>query len=369
MNETANPKMVSLARELLGLSQQDLSKKVGVTQSAISKIEKGVLPADRGLMSRLSNALGVPQSFFCLPFDIYPAPMQFYRKHKTLPARMSHRIEALLNIYRLHSLQLLQAAEIDFKALPECDLDMYANAREAARAVRQFLRLPRGPIENVVELLEDHGILIIPFDAGTHQFSGVSMLVNTANYLILVNSRLSPDKYRSTLIHEFAHILLHQLPSADMETEANEFEGEFAMPSDLFVPEVRSLKGAWARSAATMLRDLAALKRYWKMPISAIVTHASKLKVFTEWETRQIWMTLAKAGITRKTEPLDPTIGPESPSLIRELVEYHISELGYSVEQMSAFLGMYPEDFLDTYKPNNQPLTVVKNVPKLSLAR
>jgi Zn-dependent peptidase ImmA (M78 family) len=211
--------------------------------------------------------------------------------------------------------------------------------------------------------------LIIPFDAGTHQFSGVSMLVNTANYLILINSRLAPDKYRSTLIHEFAHILLHQLPSPDMETEANEFEGEFAMPSDIFVPEVKGLKNAWSRSPTTMLRDLSALKRYWKMPISAIVTHASKLKLFTDWETRQIWMRLADAGITRKTEPFDPTIESETPSLIRELVEYHISELGFSIEQMSAFLGMHPEDFLETYKPNNQPLTIIKNVPKLSLAR
>lgn len=361
--------MVTLARELHGLSQKQLAKKIDVTQSAISKIEKGVLIADGSLLQRLSVALGVPQSFFCLPCDIYPAPMQFYRKHKTLPARMSHRIEALLNIYRLHSLQLLKSAEINFQPLPECDLDRYANPREAAKAVRQFLRLPRGPVDNVVELLENHGILIIPFDAGTHQFSGVSMLINTLNYLILINSRLSPEKYRSTLIHEFAHILLHQLPSEDMETEANVFEGEFAMPSDIFIPEIRSMKAAWSRSVPTMLRDLAALKRYWKMPIAAIVTHASKLKLFTEWETRQIWMRLADAGITRKTEPLDITIEPENPTLIREVVEYHLTDLGYSVDEISSFLGMHPEDFLDTYKPSYQPLTVIKNTPKLSLAR
>jgi len=195
------------------------------------------------------------------------------------------------------------------------------------------------------------------------------MLINSGNYLIVFNSRLSADKMRSTLLHEFAHIILHDLPTPDMETEANEFEGEFAMPSDLFVPEIRNLKSSWANSPVTMLRDLSALRRYWKMPISAIVTHASKLGLFTEWETRQIWMRLADAGITRKTEPFDPTIEVEKPSLIQELIDYHLTDLGYGIDEISSFLGMHPMEFLRTYKPNNHPLTLVPKQPTLSLVR
>jgi Zn-dependent peptidase ImmA (M78 family)/DNA-binding XRE family transcriptional regulator len=340
MNNIANPVMITLARESRGKSQTDLANDLGITQAAISKLEKGQLTADGELLEKLCRIFEYPESFFCRNFEIYPPPMQFYRKHKTLPAKIAKKIEAAINIYRLHVEQLLKSSEIDFIPIPECDIDEYdGSAREVAKAVRQYLRLPRGYIRNMTDVIESMGIIIIPFDAGTHQFSGMTSIVNTENYVILVNSRMGGDRLRWTLAHELGHIIAHRMPTDKMEAEADEFASEFLMPFAEIAPELKNLD----------VKKLAALKRHWKVSIGSIVTTATKTKMLTDWEQRQLRAKLADFGVTRTREPKELDIPVETPSLLNELLEFHLMELGYSIDQLCESFGLYNREFYQIY--------------------
>lgn len=359
MDRAANPVMITLARESRGISQKVLAERLGellrreFTQAAVSKLESGQIHAVGGLLAALSEALGYPESFFCEQYEVYPPGLGFYRKHKTLPAKITNRIEAALNIYRLHVSKLLVSAEIDFIPIPECDVDEYGGAREAARAVRQYLKLPRGPIENVTEVLESLGIVVVPFNPQTRLFSGVSMLVNTESHVVLINSQMPGDRFRWTLVHELAHIIMHRLPSETMEAEADEFAGEFLMPYEEIASDLKNL------TVKNCIERLAALKRRWKVSMSAILTHGHKVKLISDWQHRQFRITLANKHITRTQEPRGLDFPIEQPALLLELVDFHVGELNYSLSELSNLLGLYETDFLRIYKPTLTKPTVV----------
>ena len=357
MNRPVNPVMITLARESRGRSQSALAKRLDVSQAAVSKLENGQIKADDEILSALIDYFDYPESFFCRPFEIYPMGMQFYRKHKTLPAKVSKRIEAMLNIYRLHVSQLLVAAEVAFTPLPDLDVDRYGRAWKVARALRHYLKLPAGPIANVIEVLEKLGIVVVQFDPETSMFSGVSMVLNTQNYLILVNSQMPADRLRWTLVHEFAHIIIHSLPSETMEAEAEEFTGEFLMPSEEIRLELKGLT----------IEKLAALKRRWKVSMNAIVTNAHKRRMITDWEDRMLRIKMASNGITRTREPV-LGLQTEKPSLLSELLDFHLHDLEYSLPEVSNLVALHEAELLTKLQPAlRRPTVVARTRPKLSL--
>lgn len=357
MNRPVNSVMITLARESRGVSQKALAKRLDISQAAISKLESGQLKADDEILSALIEFLEYPESFFCRPFEVYPAGMQFYRKHKTLPAKVSRRIEAALNVYRLHVSQLLVSAEVEFSPIPDCDVDRLGRAWKVARAVRQYLKLPRGPIDNVIEVLEKLGIVVVPFDPESRMFSGVSMILNTENNLILVNSQMPADRTRWTLVHELGHIVMHPLPSETMEAEAEEFTGEFLMPSEEIAPDLKGLT----------VERLASLKRRWKVSMNAIVTNSHKRRMISEWEARMLRMQMASNGITRTREPA-LSLPVEKPVLLSELLDFHLHDLDYSLSEVSDLVGLHEPELLSKFQPAlRRPTVVARSKPKLSL--
>jgi Zn-dependent peptidase ImmA (M78 family)/DNA-binding XRE family transcriptional regulator len=350
MEKAANPVMIILARESRGIPQRALAKDLGVTQAMVSKIESGHLQPSQEMVANLANALKYSDEFFYQPFERYHAGAHFYRKHKTLPAKTSTQIEASLNIYRLQVNQLLTAAEIDFVDIPECDIDEYGSAREVARAVRQYLRMPTGPVASVTEILESIGVVVIPFDPGTRQFQAASMHANKAKYVTLINSRMPGDRFRWTLAHELGHMIMHRLPSPTMEAEADEFACEFLLPSREIKPDLKTLYP----------EKLASLKMRWQVSMAAILLTALKLGAITERQYRTVIYKLAAEGITRANEDDGPRIPVEKPSLISELIDFHLSELGYSLAQLSEFLWIKVGEFRQKFRDSVPSLTLLQ---------
>lgn len=362
METTANPSMITLARESRGMSQTKLAHELKISQAAVSKLESGQIKAEGELLTKLSVILKYPEAFFCRPFELYPAGMQFYRKHKTLPAGMAKRIEAILNLYRHHVSQLLIAAELDFIQTPECDVDDYGDARKVAKAVRQYLTLPRGPIEDLTAVLESMGILVIPFDPGTRLFSGVSTIVNTETHAILINSKMPGDRFRWTLAHELGHIVMHRLPNDEMEAEADAFAGEFLMPANEIKPHLRDLT----------VTQLSSLKRVWRVSMNAILTNAQKIKAISEWNARALRIKMAQSGITRLHEPAALDIPQETPKTLPDLLNFHLNDAGFSIADLSALLGLFIPEFMRLYNPSDfgeAPRVRPKSRLKLALVR
>ncbi|WP_350340211.1 helix-turn-helix transcriptional regulator [Paraflavitalea speifideaquila] len=59
-----NSEILKLAREIRGVTQEELANSIGIEQGTLSKIEKGILPADEEIIKAFSKSLDFPSTFF-----------------------------------------------------------------------------------------------------------------------------------------------------------------------------------------------------------------------------------------------------------------------------------------------------------------
>lgn len=350
MKETVvNHKMIALARESRGLTQTSLAASLNVSQGKISKIEQGMLNVSEDLLIDIVEKLNYPKSFFFEPESVYPPATPFHRKRKSLPRRQELLIESKANIQRIHFAKLQKAADFDSN-IPFIDLDDFNDMPDqVAVAVRRYWKLPKGPIENLTELLENAGIVVILAEFETNEIDGFTLITPSARPMIFVNRRLTGDRLRFTLAHELGHIVMHKIPGPKIEDEANKFASEFLMPGEEIKYHLKQVT----------LQKLASLKPYWKVSMQALIMRASSLKTISENQTRYLWLQMSKFGF-RTREPVSLDIKIEQPSLLRELIQFHLTELKYSIQEICLILNMNPMEFRSMYEIRGSHLVQVK---------
>ncbi len=345
--ERFNPHMLALARDARGLTQPELTALLPITQGTLSKYETGVkLPPDE-FADIAGNALGFPKSFFYQPDRPYGFPPFHYRKRKKLSAKALGRIVAEMNIRRMHVRKMLPSYSLKTnRFIPEIDRDEYSSSKkghldveDVARVVREAWMVPSGPIENMIELLEENGGIVIPCDFGTDLLDAMSQRIDGMPVLFFVNIHAPADRVRHTLAHELGHMVLHTIALQDdaaMEAEADAFAGAFLLPAEEVKPQLRRFD----------LRQLANMKGYWKVSMAAIAVRADRLGLITAYQSRTFWMEMSRLGY-RKREPNEPA--REYPVFLKRMVQYFIKDLGYTHKDMAMLLDLLPAEFDQMY--------------------
>lgn len=336
-----NRAMLSLARAARGFTQSELAKAANVTQALISKLEAG-LTADPSTdtVEAIAGALRVPVAFLFSDERPHGLPQFHYRKRAKLGRKVLDAIEAQMNIRRIHAARLFKAYEPDAERFPAIDLDNAGwTAQQAAQHIRGLWFLPRGPIENLTEAIEANGAVVVQIEFGTSLLDAMSFRIPGLPPLIFMNSDMPGERYRFTLAHELAHLLLHNHPETDenMESQADEFAAELLMPAKEVRPYLTS----------PSLGSLARVKPYWKVSIKALCVQCIKLKTITPNQFTGLMVNYSKARYAKFGEPFP--IPVERPTALGEAVAYHMRELGYSPEEMASLLMMEIPEFQEVY--------------------
>jgi Zn-dependent peptidase ImmA (M78 family)/transcriptional regulator with XRE-family HTH domain len=346
-----NYHMLNLARDARGLTQSELAARLRVGQGTLSKYETGITEPPEEFVSSLSSILGYPASFFFELGRPYGFPPFHYRKRKKLSGKTLGRIVAEMNIRRMHIQKMMISYEMNCNAfIPEIDRSDYQGAKkgpldveDVARTIREMWMLPRGPIPNMVELIEDAGGIVVPCDFGTDHLDAMSQRIDGMPVLFFINTHAPSDRLRHTLAHELGHMILHTIFPIDdeaMEDEADAFAGAFLVPSDEVKVQLRRFD----------LRQLANLKSYWKVSMAALAMRADRLKLITPYQKKMFFMEMSRLGY-RKREPNEPP--PEAPRLLKEMVRFHQIKLGYSRGDMASLLGLMVPEFDRMYGAND----------------
>jgi len=346
--ERFNHHLLVLAREARALTQGELAEAVSLRQGTLSKYETGMLEPSPEMVEELARALGYPRSFFYQADRPYGFPPYHYRKRKKLSAKTLGRVSAEMNIRRMHIKQLSVSFTRSTNGfIPELDPDEYQGRskkpltpEDAARAVRENWMLPRGPVQNVVELLEDNGAIVIPCDFGTDLLDALSQRIDGMPVLVYVNINAPADRLRLTLAHELAHMVLHTTTLRDddeMEKEADAFAGAFLLPAEDIKPQLRR---------GLDLRHLANMKLYWKVSMAAIAVRADRLNLVTPYQTKLFFMEMGRLGY-RKREPNEPP--REEPKLLKQMIAFHRNKLGYSTLEMCKLLHLSEKEYDTIY--------------------
>ena len=347
-----NPEMMILARESRGLTQKELAVKSNIGQALVSKYENGMCDISDENLRIVSGILDYPASLFTQSDSIlgFGSTCFYYRKRVSLPIRELKRIQAKINLMRMHIARLLVSAEIEPKyEFPTFDIDEYKNDPELiADFVRKSWRLPSGPIKNLVEVIELSGAIIVPMAFGTRRLDAISLWPNNMYPLIFINIEMLWERIRLSLAHELGHLIMHKTPTDNQESEANDFASAFLMPKHDIANDLQNLT----------IPKAAQLKPFWRVSMQAIIYRAHKLKHITSSQYQRFFAQISSSGY-RISEP-NP-ITPENPSTLKSLIDVHFREHKFTISELSARLNLAVNEFEATYLPRSVgPITIVK---------
>jgi Zn-dependent peptidase ImmA (M78 family) len=345
--ERFNRHMMALARESRGITQSELSELLDVSQGTVSKIEAGLNDATPAFVDELSRTLKYETGFFYEPGRPYGMPPFHYRKRKKLGKKLLERMIGEMNVRRIHLSMLLRSAERKSNLfIPEIDRDEYLSGlrkpfsvEDAARHIREMWMLPDGPIDNVVELIEERGGIVLPCNFESDLIDAVSQRIDGMPVLFFVNMNAPADRIRLTLCHELGHMILHTSSLLDdelMEDEADKFAGAFLLPARDIRPQLQKFD----------LRQIANLKRHWKVSMSAIAMRADNLGLISPYQKKSFFIQMGQLGY-RKNEPHEPP--KEFPRAVSRMIDYHLTVLKYSPQQLAKTLFIGEDEFARMY--------------------
>lgn len=344
-----NPGMLTLARESRDLTQAELSAITGLSQAVISKIEAGIAQPSPSTVVSVAESLQYPTELMYQEDRIFGfnASVFFHRKRADMPAKTLRRIHAQLNFTRMHLGRLSLALSVDPAVeLIRLPLEDHGTPERVAQHFRTLLHLPSGPIKDLTAALEEAGIVIVSRPFGSSRTDGVSEWVPGHLPIILMNGdeSVGGDRYRWTLAHELGHLLMHKFPSEQMEEEANRFASELLLPAAEIKRHLRNVR----------LSNLSLLKGIWRVSMGALLERAKQLKTITPTQYRYMRINFSKLHYTTK-EPPELDFPKEKPTLLERLVQTHVQELGYSIEDLAGLLKLKTEECSKLYAPDLRP--------------
>jgi Zn-dependent peptidase ImmA (M78 family) len=350
MNKAFNGELLTLARQTRKVSQPELVALLNgvVSQGQLSKIEHGRIQPNERLAERIAGVLKYRPSFFYSSVYQRMEPISFHRKRTKLNAKDREAIHGQSEIYRINLKKLLPAVELETQLphVPAIDPDQFnGDIPKIALTLRQRWGTPRGPIKDLTKLVEDSGVIVVPFDFGTPLIDGFCQHAgDDLPSVVFINSRQPKDRYRFSLAHELGHLVMHQTPNPEQETEANIFASEFLMPTSEIRPQFYNLS----------INRFMELKLYWGASMQALIYKAWQTGTISDRMFKYYNIEMSKRGF-RKKEPIEWNGSQEIPSTLRQLIRAYIEELGYTTNELSDLLGLMEDEVTMLYElPNNR---------------
>lgn len=322
---------LSVARKRRRLTISRLAELSGLSRQTITSYANGAEPTPSNLRA-LATALSVPVGFLTdADVEEIPDGAASFRARTKLTA--SQRDGAL----SAGAVALLLSGWIDARFhLPNPDVPTLPKLRpeEAAEVVRARWGLGNRPINNIVHLLEAHGVRIFSLAEGFLDVDAFSIYWHALPYVWL-NTRKSGERGRFDAAHELGHLVLHsedrRASGAREEEEANLFAAAFLMPRSSVVS---------ARLGHANAQQILAAKCYWKVSAMALTHRLHELRLTTNWEYRQACVQLSRLGY-RSSEP--DGISRESSQVLSKVLQAVREDYGSPVK-IARDLNIWPEE-------------------------
>ena len=326
------------------LSMAALSNLLGgaVSPQAIYKYEAGKMLPGSGLLAELSRVLEVPVDFFFRPFNVSISGIEFRKKSKLrVGERRSIEGASIDRVERYVEIEDISGLKHDNQMLkfPVKDED---DVLEAVRDLRESWGLGQDNIVNVIKLLEDHGVIVIEFEA-SKDFDGLSGRANDIPVIALNKNFPSAERRRFTALHELGHLVMdidEQTDDRRVESLCNLFASEMLLPREAFKKEVGDI---YHRQIS--LSEFAEVQRKYGISIDALMYKAKETQMIPESKYRSYFI-LKSSRPAFKNYAEDSRIVDEHSERFDTLVFEALSRDLISASKASSLLDMPVDDVL-----------------------
>lgn len=340
MSDSFNGARLESLRHIHGMSQGEFGKRLSLSQSRLSRIERGDLPLTGDIVADASREFGEPISFFRVPLGAVPLGPVAYRRRSSASAVDKKRLVTLFE----------DAARVFYSVSERSGYHEFApiggddSPEGMAESVRAVAGLtPDQPVRNVTRLIERLGVGVVTnLDDDEHvrditDVSGIAMpTARNMRPLIATNPIARGDVQRLTLAHEFGHVLLDRgAATISCSTRSPQERSAFRFGAALLLPTAPVRRTISERST---LRDYLELKGAFGISASAAVARAHTLGLITDDRKRTLSIQLSSRG-WRYDEPVDVAV--EKPLLLAQALAKSFPTSTYA--RASHELGVRPE--------------------------
>ncbi len=348
-----NGERLKQARVIRGMTVAELAEKVAQQRQTLSMYEINKSQPSESTMEAISRELRFPKQFF-YEESVGNQGTVYFRSLLTTNKR--YRSEQIAKMKILTQIYRFLQDYIEFPEFDSSDIPSGISPDEAAAYLREIWELGQRPIENIVTLVEQHGILVTTFSTSTDDidaFSEPLVVDGSSTFLIAYsNNKTSAARVHFDIAHELGHIVMHEW-SEDIEDlskeefrareqQANDFAAAFLLPPDAFRNDLLA-------GEPYSLAYYKQLKRKWRVSIAAMIRRARDLNVITTEDYQMLLRTMQRRG-QRKEEPLDDVLVTASPALLKTSVIMLLRESVFTaqefMDELSSDYGLsiYPED-------------------------
>ena len=315
------------------MNKTELAKAVGITSMCITHYENGARKPDFSTIKKLAEALNVSiLDFMAIRDGVHQYSHCEFRKNSKLNKAEQEYICESVEEYldRFFTVTEILGGEV-LPSYPDChSLEMTGNIEVDAQALRKHLGFASsGPVKDLIGAMENSGILIYLCEVDNDDFSGMNGTVDDRPYIIL-NSKMTPERQRSTLAHELVHIFFKPNETIEnLEAHATAVSGAFLFPEKDAYREL-----GYRRMSVTS--DFALIAKEYGVSMQMVAKRAEVLKIITSDALRYFYVNIVPTIGGRKNEvsriPLEET------NLFEQLVLRAIGQDEISIQKGSELL-------------------------------
>jgi transcriptional regulator with XRE-family HTH domain/Zn-dependent peptidase ImmA (M78 family) len=341
---------IRLARQFAGISLRELAEKAGLSHTVINKYENNRATPRSGSLIRLADALDLGVEFFLRPSRVKDLQPSFRKQPNLSPdeeVKILGRVQEWLERY-LETEAILAGEGLEeagaFKFPEEFPylISSLEETTDAARALRDAWGLGSGPIENLTELLEDHGIKVglIPahgdFDACALWANG-----DRRSPVIAARQDQSGDRLRFRLAHDLAELML-KFPPDWGENEVNKAATRFA--AAFLAPEEAVRFELGPRRKTISQYELHMLKHKYGVSMQTWIYRATDLGILSSDAANELLEPFLKIDWRTGAEPGE-RFPIEEPTRLKRMVMRALAEGLIGQRRASELLGEPFEQF------------------------
>ncbi|MCQ3809600.1 MAG: ImmA/IrrE family metallo-endopeptidase [Acidimicrobiia bacterium] len=192
---------IAEARDLAGLTQEQIASKTGLGRTVVAKIEKGTRKLGATELVALADALDRPVDWF---FTSSP-PAVVSRRSDPLVGGQSRILDT--RVERIARDIDFLASEGELPPLARFELDppsTIQGAEQAAIKLRQHLGTPNGPLLELQTHAEQVGLFTFSLDLGKNGGDAAYVEVGEVGVAV-INGASEPGRRRFNLAHELGH--------------------------------------------------------------------------------------------------------------------------------------------------------------------
>jgi Zn-dependent peptidase ImmA (M78 family)/DNA-binding XRE family transcriptional regulator len=273
------------ARQLRGLSMEELASMINCSKQAIGHWENGIRTPESKSLLAIANALDLELDYFyndCnVQFNLHNVN---YREGMLLTEfqriDVQNLTSSMLNDYL--ELETIAKEFVEFvNPIEDLTINNASDAEKAAKQLRKKWKLGEGPIHNISNLLERKGIRVIKINFGfNYSHEGLSGWAEDKRVPVIVLNARQQDisRVRFTILHELGHLLLIMSDALDIdgiEKMCDAFAGAVLLPAEILIQEFGKNR------TAISMPELRRIKELYGISIAAIMVRAKVTNLIT----------------------------------------------------------------------------------------